>query len=248
MPASTTARPTLFERYTSLVASALGLEPGTGTAGGSARGAFTLPPLPYATSALAPVIDTRTMELHHGKHHRAYVDKLDAALKNHRSLAAKPLHTLLESLDTLPAAIRKAVRDNGGGHANHSMLWEIMGPPGEGSQAPTGALAEAIAKSFGSLDKMKAAVEAEGAGQFGSGWVFVLVAPDGGLSIETRPNQDSPLMDGKRPLLGNDLWEHAYYLTYENRRADYLKAWWAVVNWDAVARRYDAARAGTLTV
>jgi len=199
---------------------------------------FVLPPLPYATSANEPSIDAQTMELHHDKHHAAYVANLNAAVKDHPQVAELPLVQLLAKLNELPDSIQKAVRNNGGGHAYHSMFWTVMG--GQGGE-PGGALAAAIARDFGSLAQLKTEFNKVGLGQFGSGWAVVLVDGSGKLSLVARPNQDSPLMDGKRVLFGNDVWEHAYYLKYQNRRADYLKAFWNVVNWPEVARYYDAA-------
>ncbi len=208
-------------------------------------GPHSLPPLPYPTNALEPHIDTRTMELHHGRHHQAYVNNLNAALKDHGQAAQLPLHELLAKLAELPESIRTAVRNNGGGHANHTMFWEVMGP---GGGAPSGELAAAIDRDFGGLDKLQEQFNAAGLRVFGSGWVFVTVDSQGKLAIVTRPNQDTPLMEGGRVLFGNDVWEHAYYLLYQNRRGDYLKAWWNVVNWAKVAERYAAAKAGTLTI
>jgi Fe-Mn family superoxide dismutase len=208
-------------------------------------GPHGLPPLSYATAALEPHIDARTMELHHGRHHQAYVNNLNAALKDHGEAAKLPLHELVAKLGELPESIRTAVRNNGGGHANHSMFWQIMGP---GGGQPTGALEEAVRRDFGGLDKLQEQFNAAGLRVFGSGWVFVTVDGAGKLALVTRPNQDTPLMEGGRVLFGNDVWEHAYYLLYQNRRADYLKAWWNVVNWQKVGERYAAAKAGTLTV
>ena len=197
--------------------------------------AHTLPPLPYAFDALEPHIDAQTMEIHHGKHHNAYVTNLNAALEKAPELADKPLDELLKDLNSVPDAIRTAVRNNGGGHFNHSQFWQTMGPNAGG--APTGKLADAINAAFGDFDKFKEQFQAAGVGRFGSGWVWL--NNDGGkLSITSTPNQDNPIMDGKpAPILGNDVWEHAYYLKYQNRRPDYLKAWWNVVNWNAVAAR-----------
>jgi Fe-Mn family superoxide dismutase len=208
-------------------------------------GPHSLPPLPYATNALEPHIDTRTMELHHGRHHAAYVNNLNAALKDHGEAAKLPLHELLAKLGELPESIRTAVRNNGGGHANHSMFWSIMGP---GGGQPSGALADAIQRDFGGLEKLQEQFNAAGLRVFGSGWVFVTVDSAGKLTLVTRPNQDTPLMEGGRVLMGNDVWEHAYYLLYQNRRGDYLKAWWNVVNWAAVGERYEAAKAGKLSI
>ena len=196
----------------------------------------TLPPLPYAANALEPHIDAQTMEIHHGKHHNAYVTNLNAALEKAPELADKPLEELLKNLNAVPESIRTAVRNNGGGHWNHSQFWKTMGPNAGG--APTGKLAEAITASFGDFEKFKEQFNAAGAGRFGSGWVW-LVKEGNKLAITSTPNQDNPLMEGKpAPLLGNDVWEHAYYLKYQNRRPDYLKAWWNVVNWSEVAKRF----------
>jgi Fe-Mn family superoxide dismutase len=197
--------------------------------------AHTLPSLPYSFDALEPHIDAQTMEIHHGKHHNAYVTNLNAALEKAPELANKSLDDLLKDLNSVPDAIRTAVRNNGGGHYNHSQFWQTMGPNAGG--APTGKLADAINTAFGDFDKFKEQFQAAGVGRFGSGWVW-LVNDGGKLSITSTPNQDNPIMDGKpAPILGNDVWEHAYYLKYQNRRPDYLKAWWNVVNWDAVAKR-----------
>jgi superoxide dismutase, Fe-Mn family len=200
---------------------------------------FKLPDLPYAFDALEPHIDAKTMEIHHDKHHAAYTTKLNEALEKHPDLQGKTIEELLRGLDSLPEAIRGAVRNNGGGFANHAMFWEIMGPNGGGE--PSGALADAIKSSFGSFDDFKAKINATGVGQFGSGWSWLAVS-DKGLEIYGTPNQDTPLMKGHRPVLGVDVWEHAYYLKYQNRRPDYLAAWWNTVNWDEVSRRYTAAR------
>jgi len=197
-----------------------------------------LPALPYAFNALEPHIDARTMEIHHDKHHATYIANLNKALEGHADLQGKSVDDLLRGLASLPESIRGAVRNNGGGHANHTMFWEIMGP--QGGQ-PSGALAAAIDSAFGGLTGLQEKVNAAAVGQFGSGWGW-LVLSDGKLEVIARPNQDSPLSEGKTPLLGVDVWEHAYYLNYQNRRADYLKAWWNVVNWAAVATRFDQAR------
>jgi Fe-Mn family superoxide dismutase len=210
-----------------------------------AAGPFRQEPLPYAANALEPSIDARTMEIHYGRHHAAYVTNLNAVAKDNPQIAQMSLEQLLAKLGELPDAIRTAVRNNAGGHANHTMFWQIMGAAGRG---PDGDVAAAITRDLGGLDKLQADFNAAGLRVFGSGWVFVTVDREGRLAIETRPNQDSLLMDGKRALLGNDVWEHAYYLQYQNRRGDYLKAWWNVVNWPKVAERYAAARAGTLGV
>lgn len=202
----------------------------------------TLPSLTYAVDALEPHIDAQTMEIHHTKHHQAYVNNLNAAVEGtpHAGLAVE---ALIADLSLLPEGIRGAVRNNGGGHANHRMFWQVMGP---GGGQPEGALAGAIQRDLGGLGALQTRFNEAGGRVFGSGWVFVTVAGDGKLAIETRPNQDTPLMDGRRVLLGNDVWEHAYYLNYQNRRPDYLKAWWNAVNWKAVGERYSAAQAGKL--
>ncbi len=199
-----------------------------------------LPKLTYAFDALEPHVDARTMEIHHGKHHQAYVDNLNKALANEPELAKKSVEDLLRSFASVPASIQTAVRNHGGGHANHSLFWEIMGPGGGG--APEGALATAIDGAFGSFTALQEKVNAAAMGQFGSGWGWLVVA-DGKLEVVARPNQDSPLAEGKTPILGVDVWEHAYYLHYQNRRADYLKAWWNTVRWDKVAARYAQAQA-----
>lgn len=196
--------------------------------------AHTLPPLPYPTNALEPHIDAQTMEIHHGKHHQAYVTNLNAALEKAPELADKPLDALLRDLSAVPEAIRTAVRNNGGGHWNHSQFWKWMAPNAGG--APTGKLADAINSSFGDFEKFKEQFAAAGAGRFGSGWVW-LNNDAGKLTITSTPNQDNPLMDGKAaPILGLDVWEHAYYLKYQNRRPDYMKAWWNTVNWSEVGK------------
>ena len=199
----------------------------------------TLPALPYALNALEPHIDARTMEIHHGKHHQAYITNLNNALAGHAELEAKSIDDLIANLDTVPESIRTVVRNNGGGHANHSLFWTIIGP-GKGG-APTGALADAIAAAFGSFDAFKEAFAKAGVTRFGSGWAW-LVVKDGKLAITSTPNQDNPLMDGSgTPILGCDVWEHAYYLKYQNKRPDYIAAWWNAVNWTAVAANYTAA-------
>jgi Fe-Mn family superoxide dismutase len=200
---------------------------------------FTLPPLPYDYAALEPTIDAQTMQIHHDKHHAAYVNNLNAALKQHPDLQNKSIEDLLKGINSIPEAIRTAVRNNGGGHANHTMFWEIM-RPGGGPQ-PSGALAEAIQSAFGGVDALKQQVNDAGAKRFGSGWAWVVVA-GGKLQVLSTANQDSPLMDGQTPILGVDVWEHAYYLKYQNRRPDYLTAWWNVLNWDEVAKRFQAVR------
>ena len=196
--------------------------------------AHSLPALPYPTDALEPHIDKMTMEIHHGKHHQAYVTNLNAALDKHPELHAKSVEDLLRSINTVPEDIRTAVRNNGGGHANHSMFWQVMGPNAGG--APSGKIADAINGSFGSFDKFKEELKKAGVGRFGSGWAWV-IDQGGKLAIESTPNQDSPLMEGKKVVFGVDVWEHAYYLKYQNRRPDYLDAWWNVVNWAEINKR-----------
>ena len=198
-----------------------------------------LPPLPYEYDALEPTIDAETMRIHHGKHHQAYVDNLNKALEG-TEWAERPVEEVIATLDAIPEDRRAAVRNNGGGHANHTLFWEIMKPKGGGD--PSGALEAAIRDTFGDVDQLKAQVNDAGVKRFGSGWTW-LVADGGSLSVVSTPNQDSPVTEGKTPLLGIDVWEHAYYLKYQNRRPDYLAAWWDVVNWDEVARRFEGARA-----
>ncbi len=199
---------------------------------------FELPALEYDFDALEPVIDAETMKLHHDKHHQAYVDKLNEAIEKHKNLQDKTLTELLGGLDSVPEDVRSAVRNNGGGHANHSMFWTLMKA---GGGKPSGTLGEAIDSAFGTFDDFKTKFNEAGVKQFGSGWVFVY--SDGGkLKIESAPNQDTPLHKGIEPIFGNDVWEHAYYLKYNNRRPDYLKAWWDVVDWDAIAERYERLR------
>ncbi len=198
--------------------------------------AFELPPLPYEYNALEPHIDEQTMHLHHDKHHAAYVTNLNNALQGQTQFENTSVEDLLRNINAVPENVRTAVRNNGGGHANHSMYWDIMTPGG--SQQPTGALANAINATFGGLDQFKAAFNDAGAKRFGSGWAWLVLGSDGKLSVISTANQDSPLMDGQFPVFGNDVWEHAYYLKYQNRRADYLAAWWNVLNWDKVAQRY----------
>jgi Fe-Mn family superoxide dismutase len=209
-------------------------------------GPFSLPKRAYETNALEPNIDATTMDIHYTRHHAAYVAGLNAVAKDHGVVASTPLHKLLGEIGSVPEAARTAIRNAGGGHANHTMFWEVMGPNAGG--APTGDVAAAITKDLGGFDKFKADFEAAGLRVFGSGWVFVTVGAAGKLALLGKPNQDSPLMDKHMVLLGNDVWEHAYYLKYQNRRADYLKSWWNVVNWTKVNERYAAAKAGKLTV
>ena len=200
--------------------------------------AYSVPDLPYGFDALEPTIDAQTMEIHHDKHHAAYVANLNAALEGTEWMD-RPIETVLADLDILPEDKRTAVRNNGGGHANHSLFWETMSPEGGGE--PSGALGDAISATFGSAADLKSAINDAGVKRFGSGWTW-LVWDGTGLAVKSTPNQDSPVMDGDVPLLGIDVWEHAYYLRYQNRRPDYLEAWWNVVSWDAVAARLEAAR------
>ncbi len=198
--------------------------------------AFTLPPLPYGYDALEPNIDARTMEIHHTKHHQGYVNNLNAAIEKAPELQNKSLEELLKDLSAVPEKVRTAVRNNAGGHWNHSMFWVIMAPNAGGE--PTGELADAIKKSFGDFAKFKEQFNAAASGRFGSGWAWLVSDPKGGLAIESTPNQDNPLMEGRYPIIGVDVWEHAYYLKYQNRRADYLAAWWNTLSWPEVAKRY----------
>lgn len=205
--------------------------------------AHSLPALPYAFNALEPHIDALTMEIHSQRHHKAYVDNLNKALEGHADLQAHDIVSLLRNIKNVPESIRQAVINNGGGHANHSLFWEIMGPNGGGE--PTGAIADAINDAFGDFAKFKDTVKANGLGQFGSGWSWVVYNPTTGkLEAIKKPNQDSPLMDGLVPVLGIDVWEHAYYLKYQNKRPDYIDAWWHTVNWKAVEEKYAAAKSG----
>jgi Fe-Mn family superoxide dismutase len=197
--------------------------------------AHEVPALPYDYNALEPHIDEQTMRIHHDKHHAAYVTNLNAALEKHPNLQNKSIEDLLKGINSVPEEIRTAVRNNGGGHANHTMFWEIMGPKGGG--APTGAIGEAITSTFGGFDSFKEQMNKAGASRFGSGWAW-LVDAGGKLSVESSANQDSPIMEGKKPIIGIDVWEHAYYLKYQNKRPDYLAAWWNVINWDAVNKRF----------
>src|SRR5437868_5680711 len=205
--------------------------------------AFTLPPLPYPADALEAAIDKQTMEIHHGRHHKTYVDNLNKALEGAAQLQAKSIEEILRGIQQVPEGVRQAVINNGGGHHNHSLFWEIMGPGGGGE--PSGAVGEAIKAAFGDFAKFKDAVKQNGLTQFGSGWSWVVWNPSAGkLEAVKRPNQDSPLMDGLVPVLGVDVWEHAYYLKYQNLRANYLDAWWNTVNWKAVEQKLAAAKAG----
>jgi Fe-Mn family superoxide dismutase len=198
--------------------------------------AFTLPKLPYEFNALEPHIDAKTMEIHHDKHHQAYINNLNAAIEKHPELASKSVEDLLKDLSAVPEDIRTAVRNNGGGHWNHSMFWEIMGPKAGGE--PSGALGDAIKKAFGDFKTFKEKLAAAGVGQFGSGWAWLVKDKGGALSVVATPNQDNPMSNGMTPILGVDVWEHAYYLNYQNRRPDYIAAWWNVVNWDSVSKRF----------
>jgi len=201
--------------------------------------AHELPALTYPFNALEPHIDARTMEIHHDKHHAAYVTNLNNAIKGNAELEAKSAEELLKDLSAVPDAIRNAVRNNGGGHVNHTLFWTLIGPNGGG--APSGKLADDINAAFGSFDEFKAKFEAAGLTRFGSGWAWLIKNKEGKLEIVSTANQDNPISEGNFPIVGNDVWEHAYYLNYQNRRADYLKAWWNVVDWTAVAKRYESA-------
>jgi superoxide dismutase, Fe-Mn family len=201
--------------------------------------AYTLPNLPYAYDALEPHIDARTMEIHHTKHHQAYIDKANAALEGHPDLAKKPIDDLMRQLSSVPEDIRTIIRNNGGGHANHSLFWTVMKPKGGGE--PAGELASAISSKFGSFDNFKKEFSNAAAGRFGSGWAWLSV-DKGGIVVESTANQDTPLSEGRTPVLGLDVWEHAYYLKYQNKRPDYVSAFWSVVNWDEVAKRFQQAK------
>ena len=202
--------------------------------------AHELPPLPYDYAALEPHIDAQTMQIHHDKHHAAYVNNLNAALEKYPELNSKSAEDLVRDLNSVPEDIRTAVRNNGGGHVNHTMFWQSMGPNGGGE--PSGALAQAINDSFGSFEDFKKQFNDAGTKRFGSGWVWLVSSGDGKLTITSTANQDNPISEGQTPILGNDVWEHAYYLKYQNRRPDYLQAWWNVVNWEEVSKRYEAGR------
>jgi len=199
--------------------------------------AFTLPPLPYDFAALEPHIDAKTMEIHHGKHHQTYVNNLNAAIEKAPELASKSLEDLMRGVNSLPEAVRTPIRNNGGGHWNHSMFWQIMAPKAGGE--PGGALGAAIKSAFGDFAKFREQFSAAGVGRFGSGWAW-LINSGGKLSITSTPNQDNPLMEGQKAIMGLDVWEHAYYLRYQNRRPDYINAWWNVVNWKEVEKRFSA--------
>ena len=202
--------------------------------------AYELPPLPYPFNALEPHIDAKTMEIHHDKHHQAYITNANNALKDYPDLAAKPADELIANLSQVPESIRTVVRNNAGGHSNHSFFWKIMAPNAGGT--PKGKLADAISETFGSIDAFKEKFQAAGAGRFGSGWAWLVVNKEGKLEVTSTPNQDSPIMEGLKPVLGVDVWEHSYYLLYQNRRPDYLKAWWNVVNWDQAEKNFLAAK------
>lgn len=199
----------------------------------------TLPDLPYAHDALEPHVDTQTMQIHHGKHHQGYVNKLNAALADQGDLATEDITKVLKEINSVPESIRTAVRNNGGGHANHSLFWSVMSPDGGGE--PNGSLAAAIDDAFGSFDEFKAAFSSAAGTRFGSGWAWLVRTANGDLQVYSTANQDSPYMQGDTPLLGLDVWEHAYYLHYQNRRPDYVAAFWNVVNWDTVSANYDQA-------
>ncbi|NJL20287.1 MAG: superoxide dismutase [Leptolyngbyaceae cyanobacterium SM1_3_5] len=201
----------------------------------------TLAPLPYDYAALEPYIDAQTMQLHHDKHHAAYVNNLNAALEKYSELQGRSAEDLIRDFNQIPEAVRGAVRNNGGGHVNHTMFWEIMAPNAGGE--PTGAIAQVISETFGDFNNFQQRFNDAGLKQFGSGWAWLVLDQDGKFQVTATPNQDSPLTAGQKPIMGNDVWEHAYYLKYQNRRADYLNAWWNVVNWDEVNRRLEQARA-----
>mgnify|MGYP001110810445 CR=1 FL=1 len=202
--------------------------------------AYELPPLPYPKDALEPNIDAQTMEIHHDKHHAAYVTNLNKAIAGKADLEKKSIEDLISNMNAVPEDIRTAVRNNGGGHANHTFFWRIMGPKAGG--APTGKLAEDINSTFGSFDAFKEKFEAAGLARFGSGWAWLIVNKSGKLEVVSTPNQDNPLMDGNKPVLGCDVWEHAYYLKYQNKRGDYLKSWWNTINWSEVNKNYESAK------
>jgi Fe-Mn family superoxide dismutase len=204
---------------------------------GTTASAFTLPELPYPYEALEPHIDAETMHLHHDKHHQAYVNNLNAAIDKHPELAGKSVKELIKDLNAIPEDIRAAVRNNGGGHLNHKMFWKIMAPNGGGE--PTGAIGDAIKSTFSGFNSFKEKFNDAGVKRFGSGWVWLVRTGSGGLEITSTPNQDNPISEGMHPILGNDVWEHAYYLKYQNRRPEYLAAWWNVVNWDEVNKRFE---------
>jgi len=202
--------------------------------------AYELPPLPYPSNALEPHIDAKTMEIHHDKHHQAYITNANKALEGHPDLAAKPVDELLADLNKIPESVRTVLRNNAGGHSNHTFFWKIMGPNAGGT--PKGKLAEAINSTFGGLDQFKEEFQKAAIGRFGSGWAWLVVNKEGKLQITSTANQDTPISDGLKPVIGVDVWEHAYYLLYQNRRPDYLKAWWNVVNWDQAEKNFEAAK------
>jgi superoxide dismutase, Fe-Mn family len=202
--------------------------------------AYELPPLPYPSNALEPHIDAKTMEIHHDKHHQAYITNANKALEDHPDLAAKPVDELLADLNKIPEAVRTVLRNNAGGHSNHTFFWKILGPNAGGS--PKGKLAEAINSTFGGFDQFKEEFQKAAIGRFGSGWAWLVVNKEGKLQITSTANQDTPISDGLKPVVGVDVWEHAYYLLYQNRRPDYLKAWWNVVNWDQAEKNFQAAK------
>ncbi|HEX6121752.1 MAG TPA: superoxide dismutase [Ktedonobacterales bacterium] len=204
--------------------------------------AFELPPLPYDYNALEPYIDAQTMQLHHDKHHQAYVTNLNKTLEGHAQFASLPIDELVRRLNEVPENIRTSVRNNGGQHSNHSLFWQIMKPSGGGQ--PSGALADAINQTFGSLDNLKTQFNDAGAKRFGSGWAWLVLNPSGQLQVTSTPNGDSPFMEGLFPVMGNDVWEHAYYLKYQNRRPDYLAAWWNTLNWEEIAKRFERGKSG----
>jgi len=239
-------RKLLFLLGTSAVGTALGasysqIANAADLAQAPATGLFTLPPLPYAYDALEPHIDSRTMQIHHDKHHAAYITNLNTALQRYPALQTKSGEELIKDLASLPDDIRTTVRNNAGGHLNHTLFWSVMGPNGGG--APTGAIASAITAQFGSFDTLKQQFNEAGLKRFGSGWAWLVRDRTGRLQVTSTANQDSPLIDGLQPILGNDVWEHAYYLLYQNRRADYLNAWWNVINWDEVNRQFSLPNA-----
>jgi Fe-Mn family superoxide dismutase len=202
--------------------------------------AYELPPLPYPSNALEPHIDAKTMEIHHDKHHQAYITNANKALEGHPDLAAKPVDELLADLNKIPESVRTVLRNNAGGHSNHTFFWKIMGPNAGGT--PKGKLAEAINSTFGGLDQFKEEFQKAAIGRFGSGWAWLVVNKEGKLQITSTANQDTPISDGLKPVIGVDVWEHSYYLLYQNRRPDYLKAWWNVVNWDQAEKNFEAAK------
>jgi superoxide dismutase, Fe-Mn family len=202
--------------------------------------AYELPPLPYPSNALEPHIDAKTMEIHHDKHHQAYITNANKALEGHPDLAAKPVDELLADLNKIPESVRTVLRNNAGGHSNHTFFWKIMGPNAGGT--PKGKLAEAINSTFGGFDQFKEELQKAAIGRFGSGWAWLVVNKEGKLQITSTANQDTPISDGLKPVIGVDVWEHSYYLLYQNRRPDYLKAWWNVVNWDQAEKNFEATK------